>query len=242
MNYGSHVRDLLLELKRSEDGVVSVDASNSASASVPSYNDGLVTLALQDFQLHLQALHDQVVTAKASAVTPSDKPALEVRPSMLLQTAACQRNKRGLLAYHWIRLQRIQEHYYWQNSEQKGGQAQLVDDNDTDGSQQQQNTNFCPAESDFLEKYHDLVSQYTSAALPGSIIPDLRGFCTAPPLTVDRILCRVVDATTFSDGPIVLESGQTVSFTAGSMHYLLFGDCEEYVRSGALQVLETEEQ
>lgn len=233
MNYGHHVRDLLLELKRSSaDGCATADPA-AAGSTLPAYNDAAVAAALQDFKLHVQAMVDQVeasaATAAVSGGAASDnKPSIAVRPSILLQNAACQRNKRGLLAYHWVRLQRIQELCYWQSGEtvsqeREGGQKK----------------NLCPAETDFLRDYQSIVARYTAAALPE--VADLRAHCTAPPLTVDRVLCRVMDGTPFG-GPIVLESGQTVNPTAGSTHYLLYTDCEEYIRSGALQLLETEEQ
>lgn len=251
MNYGHHVRDLLLELKRSEDGVT-VDAT-TATNSVPAYNDAAVAAALQDFKLHVQALQDQVEAASASSSSGSttttssskgNKPSIAVRPSILLQNAACQRNKRGLLAYHWVRLQRMQELYYWQSREG----AVVADEEDCakagtgGGGAVQQKKNLCPAEADFLHDYQAMIARYTAAALPPELIADLRAHCTAPPLTVDRVLCRVVDETPFAAGPIVLESGQTVNLTGGSTHYLIYADCEEYIRSGALQLLETEEQ
>lgn len=207
MNYGHHVRDLLLELKRS-------DGPADAESTLPAYNDVGVAAALQDFKLHVQALQDQV-----EANNDTDKPPTSVRPSILLQNAACQRNKRGLLAYHWARLQRIQELNYWQSNE------------DT--------KNLSPAEAEFLENYESMIARYTAAALPA--VTDLRAHCTKPPLTVDRVVVRVVDDTAF-EGPVVLESGQTVHLTAGSTHYLQYTDCEEYIRSGALKLLETEEQ
>jgi hypothetical protein len=250
MIYGHHVRDLLLELKRSEDGATS-DSATSSTAAVPSYNDAVVTLALQDFKLHEQALQDQVQAASTAAAAAaaaaaagsgsgsasSNKVSLEVRPSMLLHKAACERHKRGLLAYHTIRLQRIQELYYWQH-----GETATTDgaDHSMDGAGDlNPYKNLCPAEADFLSTYQEIVARYTAAAMPE--ITDLRAHCTAPPLTVDRVLCRVVDDTPFAAGPIVLESGQTVHLTAGSTHYLIYADCEEYVRSGALQLLDTEE-
>ena len=88
-------------------------------------------------------------------------------------------------------------------------------------------------------------------------IVDLRAHCTLPPITVDRIVCRVIDTTPFvsvsdevddendrnssTNNSIVLESGQCVNFTLGSTHYLIYSDCEEYIRCGALQVVEIEE-
>jgi hypothetical protein len=238
MNYGHHVRDLLLELKRSEDTGNSMDP-----AAIPAYNDIAVRNALQDFHLHVQALQE---LAEAAALAASNneaaaKPPLSVRPSILLQNAACQRNKRGLLAYHWTRLLRIQEKFYWQ------GHQYAIDGNSFNSKIDGEDAivsnamgQLCPAEIDFLSRYHTILSKYT-ATVGMPEISDLRAHCTSPPITVDRVLCRVVDATPFGDGTIVLESGQCVNFTLESTHYLIYSDCEEYIRSGALQLLETEE-
>jgi hypothetical protein len=273
MNYGHHVRELLLELKRSEDGSSMANAFQSnnvaaAAVAIPTYNDNTVSNALQDFKLHVQALQEQVEAAalaassmsgssNASNTAQTAKPSLTVRPSILLQNAACQRNKRGLLAYHWIRLQRIQELLYWQSNNHRDNNMLNYNqnnhnstdgDNDFDDVTSTDNVmnHLCPAEIDFLHQYHKIISQYTtSIELPD--ITDLRAHSAMPPLTVDRVLCRVVDATPFmgdsttTNNTIVLESGQSVNFTLGSTHYLIYSDCEEYVRSGALQLLETEE-
>lgn len=245
MNYGHHVRDLLLELKRSED-----TGGNSMEVALPAYNDISVRNALQDFHLHVQALQEQVEAAKLANgdSVQAAKPSLSVRPSILLQNAACQRNKRGLLAYHWIRLQRIQELFYWQGNQHHDGnifnQSSRINEDGDRSSSSTSNVikQLCPAEVDFLSRYHSMLSKYT-ANIGMPEISDLRAHCTLPPITVDRVLCRVVDASPFggADGSIVLESGQCVNFTVGSTHYLIYSDCEEFIRSGALQILETEE-
>jgi len=228
MNYGHHVRDLLLELKRT-DGMGPTSSSTDAGGgcTLPAYNDVSVQNALQDLKLHVQALTDQV---EANRV-PGEKPPINVRPSMVLQNKAILRNKRGLLAYHWVRLQRLQELHYWQARDSVATQ-----DAETLATQ---HPHLSPAEAAFLHDYQNLVAQYTESAIPE--ITNLRAHCGVPPLTVDRVQCRVVDATPF-EGPVVLESGQTVTLQHGSVHYLLYSDCEEYLRSGALQLLETEEQ
>jgi GINS complex subunit 1 len=220
MNYGSHVRTLLQDLKRTDGG-------HEDGVSLPAYNDASVQAALQDFKLHVQALQDQVLAAKQT----SEKPSHNVRPSMMLQNAACQRNKRGLLAYHMVRLQRIQDLYHWQSTD-----GTLQDDPETLGRRY---PNLSPAEAQFLSQYQSIVARYTASAFPE--ISDLRAHATQPPLAVDRVLCRVVDETPFAGGAVVLESGQTVTLTTGSTHFLLYSDCEEYLRSGALLLLETEE-
>jgi hypothetical protein len=243
MNYGHHVRDLLLELKRSED-----TGGNSMEVALPAYNDISVRNALQDFHLHVQALQEQV---EAAALANGEsgtvgKPSLSVRPSILLQNAACQRNKRGLLAYHWIRLQRIQELFYWQGNQHHDASIfnqsiRMNEDHDSSLASISMKQ-LCPSEVEFLLRYRSILSKYTdNIGIPE--ISDLRAHCTLPPITVDRVLCRVADTTPFggADGSIVLESGQCVNFTFGSTHYLIYSDCEEYIRSGALQILETEE-
>jgi hypothetical protein len=102
MNYGHHVRDLLLELKRSEEALVTASASGGtqpeiaklATVAIPSYNDNSVRMALQDFSLHVQALQEQAIAAAAATTTATDgdggnsstgKPSLTVRPSIVLQ-------------------------------------------------------------------------------------------------------------------------------------------------------------
>lgn len=227
MNYGHHVRDLLLELKRTDGmGPTSTDAGG---CTLPAYNDVSVQNALQDLKLHVQALIDQV---DANSGPNKEKPSINVRPSMILQNKAILRNKRGLLAYHWVRLQRLQELHYWQARD-----SVATEDAETLASK---HPHLSPAEAAFLHDYQNLVATYTETAIP-EITSDLRAHCGVPPLTVDRVQCRVVDATPF-EGPVVLESGQTVTLQQGSVHYLLYSDCEEYLRSGALQLLETEEQ
>jgi hypothetical protein len=248
MNYGHHVRDLLLELQR---GSVSGGSSSFDSPSqriLPCYNDAGVEAALQDMKLHVQALEDQVQANNNNNnndTTSHEKPSLAVRPSILLQNAACQRNKRGLLIYHWVRLQRIQEYYYWQSQP-------LFPTTSTENP-------LCPAEMEFIEIYEDIVHRYMDRALTSTttgrrISVDLRAHGTNPPLPIDRVLVRVMDCSPFGSGDdddetvaataapiVVLESGQTVTFTMGSTHYLAYNDCEQYIRSGALQLLGTEE-
>ena len=224
MNYGHHVRDLLMELKRTDGMGPTIDAGRT----LPAYNDVSVQGALQDFKLHVQALTDQV---EANNTDDNGKLPTSVRPSVLLQQAACRRNKRGLLAYQWIRLQRLQEIHYWQATD-------LLAQEDAE-TLAKKYSNLSPAEANFLHEYQGILARFTERVLPETT--DLRSHCTAPPLTVDRVQIRVVDDSPF-EGPVVLESGQTANLTAGSVHYLLYNDCEEYLRSGALILVGTEEQ
>lgn len=212
MQYGQKVKELVEELKRAEGG-----------ADLPAYNDNAVQGALQDFALHEQALQDQVQISRSE--TTADEVKHQLRPSLLLQKSACDRNKRGLLMYHMKRLERIQELFHWQSNSIGEASLDLKSLN--------------PAEVDFLKSYKELVSKYTSAAIPE--LADLRSCSGKPPVPHDRVLTRVVDDTPFGTGPIVLESGQTVTFTKGSTYFLLHADVEEYIRTGALQPLSSEE-
>ena len=299
MNYGHHVRDLLLELKRSEEAIITSSTKGGtqpeiaklATVAIPSYNDNSVRMALQDFTLHVQALQEQAVAAASAAAVTDDrnnstvpgKPSMTVRPSIVLQNMACQRNKRGLLLYHVVRMQRIQELLYWQSgvgtmsNDTLNNTTATINDlddypmNDTSvtTSNNTNNTdtgvlqNLCPSEKEFLYNYQQLIYKYMEEQqlMNDTSIVDLRAHCTIPPITVDRIVCRVIDTTPFlsvsnnsdenendpdrrttnTSNSIVLESGQCVNFTFGSTHYLIYSDCEEYIRCGALQVVEIEE-
>lgn len=283
MNYGNHVRDLISELKRSEEAMVTSttmggtqpEIAKLATVAIPSYNDPSVRNALQDFNLHVQALQEQAIAAAAVAAATTDgdnrgKPSMAVRPSIVLQNAACQRHKRGLLLYHVVRMQRIEELLYWQSGIASTGtdlimnhtninndRDPLINDtaatNHTDTAVLQ---NLCPSEREFLYHYQQLIDDYRNEQQLD--ICDLRAHCTLPPISADRIVCRVVDTTPFNassnsndendpdqtingNNSIVLESGQCVNFTLGSTHYLIYSDCEEYIRSGTLQVVESEE-
>jgi GINS complex subunit 1 len=234
MNYGQHGRNLLLELKRSEPG-----NTDSTASTIPSYNDVLVTNALQDLRLHHQALQDQV-EANTIAATDSDappKPSQQVKPSLLLQHAAIQRNKRCLLTYHVVRLQRIQDELYWRQQHLQQQQKQPLSDK-ASASTIAKNPNLCPAEQDFLNKYEDLLHRYTAAAT-NQTVTDLRAHTSMPPQPSDRVLIRVL---TDDIGAIVLESGASAVLSQGSTHFLIYTDVEEYIRQGKVQVLNGEEE
>jgi len=242
MNYGRYGRELLLELKRTSadpSGGGGCDGSTSVCPALPVYNDVTVANCLQDLKLHVQALQDQIKASEqardssSSGGDPSSKPSMSVRPSILLQNAAIQRNKRCLLTYHAVRLQRIKHLYHWNdigNSDQGGGGVGAKNP-------------LCPAEQEFLDSYRLLVEQYTSACDLSSP-DDLRQNSGLPPQPADRVQVRVLMVVDeFAAGPIVLDSGATANFqTAGSLHYLLYSDVEDYLREGHLQLIDGEEE
>lgn len=212
LQYGQHVSGLLQELKRTDGR-----GQTTVACSLPPYNDVLVQQARHEYQMHSQQLQDQVKTAK-EVESRSGKTPKELRPSMVVENAACQRTQRGLLIYHRERLHRLQELIHWN--------ADTV-----------QSKNMSPAEQLFFEQYQQLVARYTERVVPDVI--DLRSHASVPPLAADRVLCRVM---LDFGGPIVLESGVTADWKQGSTHFVLYTDCEEYLRTGALRLLDTEEQ
>jgi GINS complex subunit 1 len=213
MNYGNYGRDLLLELKRSEE-----------TAELPAYNDATVTACLEDLALHVQALHD-IVTA-ADDDSSLQKVSQEVKPSLMLQEAAIRRNKRCLLTYHWLRLQRLQKQ---QQQTQTDDSSSIAGITTPDKDQ-----HLAPAEQEFLREYRQLQKTYAKG-LPVDGIKS-----SFPPLNVDRVLVRVNEE--IGSGPIVLGSGQAVHFVPGATQYLLWTDVEDWVRAGKLVLMQGEEE
>lgn len=278
MNYGQYGRDLLRELKRSSGAAGNTNNAASEPA-LTAYNDETVRNCLEDLKLHVQALQDQVQAnsgnvpphsarrgggsqsqqsqspaASTSTANTSQKPSFAVRPSILLQTAAIQRNKRCLLTYHVARLERIKEHFYWKSQdpeEQNKANASNSEKHNADTTDTTTTTNtsggstrkiLCPAEEEWLVQYGALVDRYTATTSlpPGTLV----SHSMAPPVSSDRVLVRVVnEAEEFADGAaICLDSGATACLVLGSTHFLLLSDMEEYLRAGYLQLLDGEEE
>jgi GINS complex subunit 1 len=210
MNYGHRGRDLLLELKRARAN----DHKPSASTVVPPYNDRLVRETLEDLQLHMEALQCQVDALSGG------NPSINVKPSLLLQKTAIERNKRCLLAYHKIRIDRLTD-AYWNNG--------VFDD--------AVKANLSPSEEEFCQKYAEICRSYASRLRFPQ--PDLRAYGNHPPQPLTKVQVQVTKST---DGPVVLESGSTLTFTKGSVHYLSYSDVEGFLRDGTLALLSTEEE
>jgi GINS complex subunit 1 len=256
MNYGAHGRELLLELKRSSG---QVGGRGRSAPSLPAYNDRLVRGCLEDLQVHVQALQDQVQASTTSTSSgggndnngsqQQDKVvSTNVRPSLLLQKAAIDRNKRCLLAYHQARCQAITE-AYWKNVD-LGGSSKSKNNSSSNN-----NSNLSPAEDEFRRRYHEIVQKYTSDLSGDSGIlddNDLRSHLHPPVQPVSMVQVRVLKTPHAENGdnddgnengPIVLESGQTVHLgRPGALHYLLFSDVESMIRDGSMELLSTEEE
>ena len=235
MNYGHHGRDLLLELKRTRANDHKASSSSSSSmVVVPPYNDRLVRECLQDLQLHVQALQDQVDAQQG------EKPSMNVRPSLVLQNAAIGRNKRCLLAYHKIRADRLMA-AYWNNSlsldEVTAATSTSTNATRTTGATTTKNSNLSPAEEEFYASYEQICRDYaTMLRLPN---PDLRSYGNHPPQPLSKVQVQVLRST---EGPIVLESGATLTFQKGALHYLAYSDVEGLLRDGTVALLSTEEE
>ena len=201
--FGVHARDLIMEIKRAKE-------HGSQEISLPAYNDHLVRNALQDLQIHVQALNDQVEATAGMEKIPE-----QIKPSIFFQKAAINRNKRCLLAYHNARID-IMTAAYWTSQDVK------------------ESGSMAPAEQAFYGQFERLVQNYVMEA---GVEDDLRA-TMHPPQPVDKVQVRVCIG---SQGPIVLESGQTVDLVKGSVHYLLFTDVESMLRDGSVEMLAAEE-
>jgi GINS complex subunit 1 len=197
-------------------------------------------------------------SSSSNSTAASTKPSFAVRPSILLQTAAIQRNKRCLLTYHVARLERIKEHFYWKSQDPDEQQQSNASNSASNSANTTTNTNtnttttnasggstrkiLCPSEEEWLRQYRTIVDRYTATTglPPGTLV----AHSMVPPVQNDRVLIRVVtEAEEFAGGDaICLESGATACFVLGSTHFVLLNDVEEYLRAGHVQLLDGEEE
>jgi GINS complex subunit 1 len=196
-NYGQRGRELLLELKSSD--------------WLPPYNDEAVRATLQEIQLHFDELTDQIIISPAG-----EKPAMEMRPSLLLHDAAIRRNKRCLLAYHVYRLKKLRESYYCTAGNDKLSEAEV----------------------DFMTDYEKLRARYysTSSTSSSLLLLDLQAN-TFPPCH-DLVQVRVLKDNL---GKLVQDMGTCVSLEMGTLHYLPRTDVEPLIRQGFLEQVDGEE-
>lgn len=112
-----------------------------------SYNAKLVRNCLDDLTNQVQSLQEEL-----QAVEDATKPSMQVRPSILLHNAAIQRHKRCLLAYHKVRMDKLQK-------------ALLLHQ----GQELPQSTN--AAEQEFVQDYQQLRQHYAAAVFELDILP-----------------------------------------------------------------------
>ena len=236
-------RDLLLELKRGGGGGFAGSGSRvDGNVVLPPYNSKLVGECLEELNFTVQSMHEEIrAMSTSSSEESSKKPSMAVRPSLLLHHAVIQRHKRCLLAYHKRRMDMLQEHV------QNHPSLSAEDVNDDAVL-----SNCSMPEVEFVQEYQQLRNQYASA------IFDLGRL---PPTSSSMVQVRVVlppskfgstsndgnnprlsnDANSFWNDDIVLESGRTVRFIPGSVHYLPLADVEDWVYDGRLEIIDGEE-
>jgi hypothetical protein len=283
MNYGHYGRDLLRELQRSSGAAGNTNNAASEPALTAYNDETVrncledLKLHVQALQDQVQANSGTTASAPGSArrggsqsqssqsptasvagststaAAGTQKPSFAVRPSILLQTAAIQRNKRCLLTYHVARLERMKEHFYWKSVDPDEQLLANAKNSANASSDKESNTTtntsggssrkiLCPAEEEWLTRYSAMVDRYTATTglPPGTLV----AHSNTPPVSSDRVLVRVVhEADEFAMGAaICLESGATACLINGSTHFLLLSDIEEYLRAGYLQLLDGEEE
>lgn len=137
MNHGTAGRELLMELQRGDRN----------GTFLASYNAKLVRNCLNDLTNQVQSLQEEL-----QAVQDATKPSMQVRPSILLHNAAIQRHKRCLLAYHKVRMDKMQK-------------SVLVHH----GQELPQSTN--AAEQEFVQDYQQLRQHYAAAVFELDVLP-----------------------------------------------------------------------
>ncbi|CAJ1935056.1 unnamed protein product [Cylindrotheca closterium] len=157
--------------------------------------------------------------ANTNANTNEKKPSMSARPSILLHNATIERQKRCLLTYHKHRMDRIQDMVANNNSGQQ-----------EDNLFSQHNN---AHEAEFANDYQQLREQYASEyGLELNILPP----------TSHMVQVKVVeDLLTKLGGPVVLDSGRSVSLTKGSRWYLPRSDVLEYLQAGSMELCDGEE-
>ena len=270
MNQGSNTRiarcsagrDLLLELKRGGGGGFAGNGSarDDGTVVLPPYNSKLVGECLEELNFTVQSMHEEIQAmtgGESSSLAANKKPSMSVRPSLLLHHAVIQRHKRCLLAYHKRRMDMLQQHV--QNH------PNLVTDPEENENGQQNDDavlNSCNLhEMEFVQEYQQLRKQYSNAIfelgkLPPTSSSMVQVRVVLPPTsslskrTFNNIDENNINGSNSTDGgndgsfwndDIVLESGRTIRFIPGSVHYLPLADVEDYVYDGKLEIIDGEE-
>lgn len=240
-------RELLLELKRYQRNT-NGQLSSSLPSTLPTYNVKLVRKCLDDLENSVQRLSEEVQAATMMDNSTTKKPSMASRPSILWHHACIQRQKRCLLAYHKHRLEGIKAMALFEANDattNAGGSASKL-------------TN--AAEMDFFESYQQLREDYYQQALGMDLATTLMSSSSlsaaghalgSPPASQHSIQVRciaeasadVVDGNEDGvvGGPVVLESGRSITFTKGSLYYLPRSDVVEFIQQGILEVVEGEE-
>jgi hypothetical protein len=234
----SSSRELLLELKRHNGH------GGQQSTMLPPYNLKLVRESLQDIQWHLKEAEMEIQAATA-ATTDTDEPQPDrfaPKPSILLHDNIVRRHKRCLLAYHVHRAHALQRQVLESTTTGPTTTSTTGTTTTTSTGAFSHLTQNAP-ELDFCQSYHQLRRNYWQRALPdlaptggaagpSGITPNL-----APPSATGNVQVRCL----IDQGPVVLDSGRSITLTKGSVLYVPKSDVWEWLQNGTLQVLEGEE-
>ena len=147
--------------------------------------------------------------------------------ALLVDHLSMRRNKRCLLAYHRVRVEKLEE-MCWQGKDpieqqhkQSNGQSQGGENNDVGNE-----SSLSPEEEEYFRQYNDLLSSYkgqwTDIDLTGSLEPPKDLF---------------IDVRVLKDaGEIQTEYG-AINLTKNSQFYIRQGDVERLIQQGFLQKL-----
>ena len=221
-------RELILELKRTTHHV------DNNNAELAPYNAQLVRKCFQDVQKSFQSLREEMqavqqMQAESKTQDSEDeeeddntkKPSMNARPSILFHNACIQRQKRCLLTYHKHRMDRIQQIVVANSHTSTTGQ-------DSDKWLQHNNVH----EAEFAHDYQQLREQYASEFFELNLLPP----------TSHMVQVKVVeDLYQQLGGPVVLDSGRSVSLHKGSRWYLPRSDVLEYLQAGSMELADGEE-
>lgn len=224
-------RELIMELKRTTNITLNTDGAGDFLAP---YNAQLVRKCFQDVQRSFQSLREEMQAvqmqqgggtksqdsdedeqAGAGEDSETKKPSMNARPSILLHNATIERQKRCLLTYHKHRMNRIQDMV-----------ASAVEKDNV--LLQHNNVH----EAEFANDYRQLRQQYEAEYFELNVLPP----------TSHMVQVKVVeDLLTKLGGPVVLDSGRSVSLTKGSRWYLPRSDVLEYLQAGSMELCDGEE-
>jgi hypothetical protein len=229
-------RELLLDLKRSTRGQLGGRGTSSSGGSgnsavvptLPTYNNKLVQQCLQD----LIAAHEDLRCKIAPYDGHTNKPPFPARPAILLQNDCIHRYKRCLLAYHYQRMQIMQDIVRSRptNDIVTAATAASGDDDNNNNTVSGGGTTISTnaQEVAFAEDYAALREHYAQQVYELNRLPP-----TSPMLQV-RVLKDV--------GQVVLpDSGRSVTMTRGACLFLDRADVVDFLQQGIVQVYDGEE-
>ncbi|MCJ1380496.1 DNA replication protein psf1 [Xylographa soralifera] len=192
-----------------------------ALGHLPSYQTELVRSVTREVR-ELEKDVAQILAPYKGSFNPSGDPATAV--SLLVDHLCMRRNKRCLLAYHRVRVDRLEE-VCW-NGQDLLSPAQSPQPRNGIDSEGATSSSLSPEEEEYVRQYSDVLAaykgQWTDIDLTGSLEPPRDLF-------IDVRVLR--DA-----GDIQTEYG-AITLTKNSQFYVRHGDVERLIAQGFLQKL-----